>query len=90
MPIDTSEKNFETTIEQTLLATDFAPTPGKKAGEPGGYRKRQSDDYHRSFCLDRDEDRLIPWERDERESGFRVRMPKKKTSRAQMMTHYDA
>jgi type I restriction enzyme R subunit len=38
---DISEKNFEATIEQRLL-------------KPGGYRKRQSDDYHRSLCLDPD------------------------------------
>jgi type I restriction enzyme R subunit len=41
MPIDTSEKDFETAIEQCLLG-------------PGGYRKRQPDDYNRSLCLDPD------------------------------------
>jgi type I restriction enzyme R subunit len=41
MPLDVSEKNFETAIEQELLG-------------PGGYRKRRPDDYHRSLCLDPD------------------------------------
>ena len=54
MPIDTSEKNFETAIEEALLATSGAPTPGKKAGEADGYRKRKPDDYHRPLCLDAD------------------------------------
>lgn len=35
--IDTSEKNFEATIEQSLLAN--------------GYRKRDPKDYERSLCL---------------------------------------
>lgn len=39
--MDISEQNFEATIEQTLLI-------------PGGYRKRQPDDYHRSLALDPD------------------------------------
>lgn len=38
---DISEKNFESSIEQALLS-------------PGGYRKRQPNDYHRSLCLDPD------------------------------------
>lgn len=58
MPIDTSEKNFETTIEQTLLATSTPKKKGEKAGSglfvPGGYRKRQPADYNRSLCLDPD------------------------------------
>ncbi len=38
--IDTSEKNFEATIEQHLLAN--------------GYRKRKSEQYDRALCLDTD------------------------------------
>jgi type I restriction enzyme R subunit len=58
MPIDTSEKNFEATIEQVLLAHP-APQKDKKGPAeggflPGGYRKRRPEDYDRSLCLDPD------------------------------------
>jgi type I restriction enzyme R subunit len=39
--MDVSERNFETTIEESLLA-----------GRPGGYRKREPEDYDRALCLD--------------------------------------
>ncbi len=44
--MDISEKNFESTIENSLLAM---VTSGS-----GGYRKRSPDDYHRGLCLDPD------------------------------------
>lgn len=46
--MDISEKNFEATIEQKLLATVAG------ASGPGGYRKRSPDDYHKGLCLDAD------------------------------------
>lgn len=54
--IDISEKNFEASIEQTLLATSTAPKKGGQSASflPGGYRKRQPTDYNRSLCLDPD------------------------------------
>ena len=51
--MDISEKNFEATIEQALLADLPAPNdPGK--GASGGYRNRKPEDYHRTLCLDPD------------------------------------
>src|SRR4051812_5281862 len=56
--MDISEKNFEATIEQTLLATPLPKKTGGEAGSglfvSGGYRKRQPADYNRSLCLDPD------------------------------------
>lgn len=62
--MDISEKNFEKTIEAVLLAGGPDAYPGgagavveaPKAYEyaPGGYRKREPEDYDRSLCLDPD------------------------------------
>ena len=54
---DISEKSFEATIEDALLARgpdarvirDAAPSAGEFT--PGGYHRRTTDDYDRSLCL---------------------------------------
>lgn len=61
MPVDTSEKDFEATIEAALLRDPFADTGAgpepmhDKAGTgqfiSGGYKKRKPDDYDRALCL---------------------------------------
>ena len=59
--MDVSEKNFESSIEATLLAGGPDAIPGWSetigefeslyGGEPGGYHKRKPDDYDKSLCL---------------------------------------
>src|SRR5262245_34629189 len=41
--MDTSEKNFEATVQEALL---------NPAGEGSGYRERKPEQYDRSLCLD--------------------------------------
>lgn len=64
MSMDISERNFEQSVEASLLrgGPDAAPEKGVVA-EPeapyglytaGGYRKRSYNDYDRALCLDRD------------------------------------
>ncbi len=60
--VDISERNFEQTIEATLLASGPDAYPGGEGvvvepleayeNIPGGYRKRRPEDYNKGFCLD--------------------------------------
>lgn len=50
--MDISEKNFEATIEKSLLAKPDLGSSDPYA--PGGYRKRSATDYHRGLCMDAD------------------------------------
>jgi len=56
--VDTSEKNFESSIEQSLLGIkapqkDIVSEPLATYGAPKGfYIKRQPEDYDRTICLD--------------------------------------
>jgi len=63
MSMDISEKNFEATIEALLLvggpeadlaAVKVAQEKASASGgyAPGGYRKRQPEDYDKTLCLD--------------------------------------
>ena len=59
--MDTTEKNFEASIEETLIRDPFADTggsvqpfkepPTSSTFIPGGYQKRKPEDYDRSLCL---------------------------------------
>ena len=56
--VDISEKNFEATLEATLLAGGSDAAPGGVARElpttgfvPGGYHKRTADEYDKALCL---------------------------------------
>jgi type I restriction enzyme R subunit len=56
--VDISEKNFEATLEATLLAGGSDAAPGGVARElpttgfvPGGYHKRTADEYDIALCL---------------------------------------
>jgi len=57
MPVDTSEKDLEATIESVLVGeadgASAEPVTRYDVGqyEPGGYRKRNPTDYNRERCL---------------------------------------
>jgi len=52
--IDTSEKNFEATIERMLCSDPSKNTSSEGGFLPGGYRQRKPEDYNRKLCLDTD------------------------------------
>jgi len=60
MPVNTSERDFEATIEASLLRDPWSSAPqgtpalaDAPSGQfiPGGYRKRQPEEYDRALCL---------------------------------------
>ena len=54
MPPVTSEKDVEAAIEAALCSERAKNERTEHGVLPGGYRKRKSDDYNRSLCLDPD------------------------------------